>query len=76
VQNFVYGLLNPFLGGAGGSGRFRAAGLPRGSVVGAIRNDVGEFLLAGGEFFRFMYSIEDVCFIADCSRFLNGWKIV
>lgn len=60
----------------GGSGRFRAAGLSGGGVVGAIRNGVGEFLLTWGELFCFVDSVENICFVANCFGFLDCWKIV
>ena len=60
----------------GSSGRFRAAGLPGGGVISAVGGSVDEFLLARGERLRFVDSVEYVCFVADCSGFLDCWEIV
>ncbi len=71
MQNFVYSLLDPFFRGVDRSDRFRAAGLPGGGVVGAILDGFREFLLARGELFGFVDSVENVCFVADCFSFLD-----
>lgn len=77
VQNFVHGLLDPFLRcvrGRSPSGRFRPARLRRRAVIVAAVAIVSR--LAWSEFPRLVYPFEDVGFVTNGLRLLDCWKII